>query len=146
MGPRLRFLALARLAAAALLCGGCDSRSLEKLQAKVVVEDARVVVEVGPAKEPAAPAPAAVATTEAIEPRLVDTSGPPRLMFSERRYAGGRPLPWWSERLARLRAQGPEDLYRLTVTRARLCGLAVEERPGGEVAVADAPSPPEARP
>jgi hypothetical protein len=142
MGTGRRPGVRARLAApiAALLLCSCDpSGWLDNLHA-------RVTVEVGPAQPPAAPAPAPVASTPAIEPRVVDTSGPPRLMLQDRRYAGGRPLAWWSARLARLRAQGPEDLYRLTLTRAMLCGLAVEERPGGEVAVTEGAPAPEARP
>lgn len=137
-------LAVGRLAApaAALLLCGCDpSRWLDGLHAKVTVE-------VGPAPAPAAaPGPDAAATTAAIEPAPVDTSGPPRLMLAGQRYAGGRPLAWWSERLAHLRRQGPEDLYRLTLARAGLCGLAVEERPGGEFVVTDAATAPrEVRP
>jgi hypothetical protein len=66
---------------------------------------------------------------------------------TSQRYAGGRPIAWWSERLARLRRDGPEDLYRLTLQRARLNGLEVVEREGGEVAVALAPvAPAGARP
>ncbi|HEY6098192.1 MAG TPA: hypothetical protein VIW03_02100 [Anaeromyxobacter sp.] len=56
-----------------------------------------------------------------------------------RAYAGGRPIAWWSERLAKLKREGPEDLYRLTLERARLNGLAVVEKDGGEIAVAAAP-------
>jgi hypothetical protein len=73
-----------------------------------------------PAPAPSGPAPTAAAAPPAIG----------------RRYAGGRPIAWWSERLARLRRDGPEDVYRLTVERARLNGLEVVEREGGEVAVA----------
>ena len=55
--------------------------------------------------------------------------------LTERRYAGGRPIAWWSERLSKLRREGPADLYRITVDRARLNGLDVVEKDGGEIAV-----------
>jgi hypothetical protein len=87
---------------------------------------------------PAAPAsPAAPATSAAPTPAAAAA-----VTVTSQRYAGGRPIAWWSERLARLRRDGPEDLYRLTLERARLNGLEVVEREGGEVAVALAPAAP----
>jgi hypothetical protein len=50
-------------------------------------------------------------------------------------YAGGRPIAWWSERLGKLRREGPQDLYRVTLDRARRNGLEVIEEDGGAVSV-----------
>jgi hypothetical protein len=86
------------------------------------------------APRPAPPAtPAAPAA--ALDARDAAALGLPSVTMT-RRYAGGRPIAWWSERLERLRREGPEDLYRLTRERARANGLEVVDRPDGGVAVA----------
>jgi hypothetical protein len=82
------------------------------------------------ADAPPAPPPAPVAAPPAAAPADELPSQ------TSRRYAGGRPIAWWSTRLAELRRDGPPELYRLTLERARLNGLEVVEREGGEVRVA----------
>jgi hypothetical protein len=84
-----------------------------------------------------APAPAAPAP-----PLPAPAAGPPRApadtplpsAMTSRRFAGGRPIAWWSERLTGLRRSGPEELYRLTLSRARLNGLDVVEGPAAVTA------------
>lgn len=96
------------------------------------------------APEPPKPAPAP-------DPPLGNPADAPLpSVMASRRFAGGRPVAWWSERLTRLRREGPEELYQLTAARARLNGLEVVEQPGGAVGVATAPAtaaaaPPSAR-
>lgn len=93
-----------------------------------------------PAASVEAPAPAPAPAATAPPPAAPD--GLPAQ--TARRYAGGRPIAWWSSRLAELRRDGPPDLYALTLARARLNGLDVVEKEGGEVQVAVAGT--EARP
>lgn len=143
---RISFRALARLAVLAVASAacGCDpstaSGLLDRLQA-------RTTTAAGPAPTLAAPPaaavpPAAPAPGPVVEAPPQDTSGPPRLeLTGTRRYAGGRPVGWWSERLTTLRRDGPREIYDLTLARARLCGLGVEEVPGGAVRVSAATTP-----
>jgi hypothetical protein len=81
-------------------------------------------------KQDAAPIPA---------PRTPREDAPLPNAMSSRRFAGGRSIAWWSERLTRLRREGPEDLYRLTLERARLNSLDVAEGANGEVTVGAPP-------
>jgi hypothetical protein len=66
------------------------------------------------------------------DPSLPESRSQPPAPEPEARvtWAGGRPLPWWNERLARLRADGPQPLYDLTVQRAKANGLRVVEADG----------------
>lgn len=94
---------------------------------------------VGGASAPAAEAAPTTPEAPAAPAPRSPTDDTLRLeLTGERRFAGGRPLPWWSERLGRLRRDGPEELYRLTLARASAAGLAVTERPGGGFEVAAA--------
>lgn len=52
------------------------------------------------------------------------------------RYAGGRTVAWWQERLSALRRDGPAELHRLSLQRARAAGLSVEEGAAGVVVTA----------
>lgn len=125
--------ARAALAAALVVtASGCDL----VVRALLGASDAARPQPAAPAASATTAAPAAPAATETA------TAAPAPVTVTSQRYAGGRPIAWWSERLARLRRDGPADLYRLTVERARLNGLAVVEREGGEVAVALSPAPP----
>ncbi len=119
--PRSRHLAALAAAAAIIAC----SRAGE-----------------APASAPRPPAPA-VAPPPPVSPlpaAALDAHDAAALGLpsatTTRRYAGGRPIAWWSERLGRLRRDGPEDLYRLTRERARLNGLEVVEKPDGGITVA----------
>jgi hypothetical protein len=142
----------AAAAACAAALAGCDrppAQVLEDLRARIFGASAPAAAPIEPGRSPDAPAPATPAATAPVPaaPAPRPDDGVRLALTGERRFAGGRPLPWWSERLAKLRRDGPEALYRLTAARARLAGLEVTEQPGGEVAVAVKAGPrPEARP
>jgi hypothetical protein len=112
----MRLRAITLLAAAALACGRAT--------------------EAAPPSTPP-PSPAATPGPTSLAPAAASALGLPTAA-STQAYAGGRPVAWWGERLRRLRRDGPPELYRLTLDRARLNGLAVVEKDGGEVAVAAA--------
>jgi hypothetical protein len=57
------------------------------------------------------------------------------------RFAGGRTVAWWQERLAALRKDGPPELYRLALLRAKAAGLAVTEGAGTSVTLTPAGDP-----
>jgi hypothetical protein len=136
----------ARLAAtaAALVACSCDASSVRELLLSV-----KPSARSSEAAEPPQPAPAPALASSLVGPSITivppaprDPAAPLTLeLTGERRFAGGRPVRWWADRLVRLRKEGRPELYELTLARARLCGLTVEERAGGEVAVTVPPAP-----
>lgn len=126
--------AAAAAAAAALVACGCETSTVQDLVQRAKRFTGRAEAPAPP--PPPAPEPAQVATIVIVAPAPRDPSTPLTLeLTGERRYAGGRPIRWWADRLTRLRQEGPRELYDLTLARARLCGLTVEERAAGDVTV-----------
>jgi hypothetical protein len=101
------------------------SRRLALLVAAAFIASCRRTGEPQPAPPEATQGPAEPRPVAA--PPAPISPAPPVLAQAADRYAGGRTLGWWGERLTALRRGGDAALYALAVRRAEANGLEVRE-------------------